>query len=133
MKASFSKSRGAAMIMAIVVLGLLASVFASLTVIASQEFTRSRDEVQAAQTEQLHLAAIVEARSQLQRNQPRDGAIAQPAADITVTLTWQPGDQSRSCVVSVVGGVMSSRRLSFSREDGNWMLQESLPVDAGQP
>jgi hypothetical protein len=111
------------MVMAIVVLAVVASILAAMMTMASFDFRRSRRELDAAQLDQLHLAAVVLARQQLVDDRPRDGdlALPDPAAG---TITWQPAaGRDRACVVTIAfGDARAERRLTFTPEGATWTL-----------
>ncbi|MBC7782884.1 MAG: hypothetical protein H7144_03515 [Burkholderiales bacterium] len=126
-RVSSKHRRGAALVVAIAVLGLVAAGIVGLASVATGEFRRTRLEQQIAQTQQYQLAAIVIAHAQLQAGATADGPLTMPDASLSATCAWKTADAgSTICVITIDG---AARELTFGRNGANWVLKRSRPAD----
>ncbi|MDB5325635.1 MAG: hypothetical protein JWM57_1204 [Phycisphaerales bacterium] len=115
MKSEIQKKRthGMATVMAVVVIGLLASVLTATAARAVIEQRRSAATGLEAQASRLLAAATQIARQQIADAKPTDGPIEMPLGH--ATLAWHGASAERSCDVAIdLGPVKRAATLAFA-------------------
>ena len=115
--------RGAAMVMAVMCLGIVAAILATMLTFTANDFARSGREAIGSQVDQYHLAAIVIARDALARDAASDGPMQLPAPAIGKLVWEKTGTDTRTAIATIaLGETRSARRLTFTRATGTWTL-----------
>ncbi|HVX83309.1 MAG TPA: hypothetical protein VH253_00690 [Phycisphaerae bacterium] len=125
-----ARSRGTALMMALVMMALVGAAVAALTVAFAADAHRTRMARITAQQRQLLLAATVMAGDELQAHgaAPRNLPLATPVAGSTLTLSIAPGQEGATTIVTarcMYGGSAGTETLTYRQNGGSWRLSDA--------
>lgn len=114
-------NRGAAMVMAVAVLGLLGITMTAVMTVTMADFKRTRVLQQQLQDQQFESAMIILAHAQLRDQRQVDGILPMPASAGAATIGWQ--NQSDARKTALITREQNQYRFDFIRTGTDWSLQ----------
>jgi hypothetical protein len=114
------QTRGAALVMAVAVLGVVAASCLALLLAVGNDFKRGRLDQDRLQLEQYELASIAIAHAQLRDERLVEGILPLPPEAGNATIEWEATAPNRRAATVTIAGL--ERRYTFDLEAGKWRL-----------